>query len=154
MVRAMVDIALVYDPVRRGCDVVFNGTDFALDTTPASAMLMSVCADRRAKPDDVLPSPVDDWANPSSFTARRGYPGDALDPNGALVGSRMWLLGRSLADEQTRQDAENYLAEACAWLESVRNLAVQITVRWVAPQFLGYQVIAGKTVVQLRKALG
>lgn len=149
----MVDIALAYDPVRRGCDVVFNGTDFALDATPASAMLMSVCADRRAKPDDSLPSPVDDWATPNSFTARRGYPGDALDPAGALTGSRMWLLERRLADEQTRVDAENYLAEACGWLETVRNLAVQITVRWVAPQILGFRVVAGNTALQLRKAL-
>jgi phage gp46-like protein len=153
MVRAMVDIALTYDPVRRGCDVVFNGTDFALDATPASAMLMSVCADRRAKPDDALPSPVDDWAHPNSFTARRGYPGDALDPAGGKVGSRMWLLQRRLEDEQTRTDAENYLLEACSWLESVRNLAVQITVRWIAPQFLGYRVRAGKTVLQLTRAI-
>jgi phage gp46-like protein len=148
----MVDIALAYDPVRRGCDVVFNGTDFALDATPASAMLMSICVNRRANADDVLPWPVDDWANPNSFTARGGYPGDALDPNGQLTGSRMYLLGRALEDEETRQAAENYLAEACAWLESKRNLAVQITVRWVARQMLGFKVLAGKTMVQLQRA--
>ncbi len=72
------DIALAYNPANRRSDVVFTGTDFALDATPASAMLMSVCANRRAKPDDVVPVVVTDWARPQSFTARGGYAGDAL----------------------------------------------------------------------------
>ncbi len=148
----MVDISLAYNPTLRCCDVVFNGTDFALDTTPASAMLFSILADRRAKPDDVLPTPVPDWKEPASFTARGGYPGDALSPTGTLTGSRMWLLTRRLADEQTRVDAENYIAEAVQWLEDVRGLALQLMVRYVAPEILGYRLRAGDTTISLQQA--
>ncbi len=148
------DIALAYNPATRCCDVVYSGRDFALDATPASAMLMSICANRRAKPDDVVPTTVTDWATPESFTARGGYPGDALDPTGALVGSRLWLVQRALATEETLQDVQNYLAECLEWLESVRGMAVQIKVRWLAPQLLAFRARAGNTVLQLQKALG
>ena len=147
------DIALAYNQTNRCCDVVFTGTDFGLDYTPASAMLMSVCANRRAKPDDVVPTVVTNWATPQSFTARGGYPGDALDPTGALIGSRLWLVQRALADQQTLTDVQNYLAESLAWLESIRGFAVQIAVRWVAPQILRFRARAGNTVLQLQKAV-
>jgi phage gp46-like protein len=159
----VVDVALAYDPARKCCDVVFNGRDFALDATPASAMLFSICARRRARPDDVVPVQVPDWANPASFNARGGWVGDALDPSGNLVGSRMWLLGRALLgdganpndiSDRTRVDAENYLAECLEWLETVRGLAVQIVVRVLRPNFLGYRVRAGATTIEIAKALG
>ena len=149
---AHVDFALAYDPNRRCADVVFNGTDFALDTTPGSAMLMSVLARRRANPDDTLPVPVADWANPDSFNPRGGWPGDALDPTGQLVGSRLWLLERADNSERTRVDTENYVAEAVDWLNTVRGLAVAVAARWVdqAAGILGYRVRAGATVLQLK----
>ncbi|OYV32827.1 MAG: hypothetical protein B7Z80_25785 [Rhodospirillales bacterium 20-64-7] len=147
------DIALAYNPDWKCCDVVFNGTDFALDPTPASAMLMSILAKRRAAPDDVLPTPMTDWANPASLNARGGYPGDALDTAGQLTGSRTWLLARRLADEQTRQDCENYVAEGLAWLESIRGYALSLLVRYVAPGILGYRARAGNTTVQLQLAV-
>lgn len=148
-----IDVQLVYDPALRCCDVVFNGTDFALDTTPASAMLMTLLAKRRANPDDKLPATVPNWHAPNQFNARGGYPGDALDPTGALNGSRMWLFSRRLADEETFADVQNCLAEDMAWLETVRGLALQITVEWIAAQILGYRVRAGSTTVSLKLAL-
>jgi phage gp46-like protein len=148
------DIALAYNPAIRGCDVVFNGTDFALDSTPASAMLFSLLANRRAAPDDKVSTQVTTPLAPQSFTARGGYPGDALDQTGQLAGSRLWLLQRALADEQTRIDAQNYVAEALSWLETVRGQAVQIAVRWFAPDILAYRAIAGATTLQLKQAVG
>ena len=148
------DIALAYNRTTRCCDVVFNGTDFALDATPASAMLFSVTANRRAKPDDVVPTVVTDRANPQSFTARGGCPCDALDPAGALTGSRIWLYQRALADEKTLTGVQNALVEAVQWLETVRGFALQVTVRWIAPQILGFRIRAGNTVLQLKKAFG
>ena len=147
------DVALRYDPVMRRCDVVFDGRDFAIDATPASAMLFSIFADRRALPDDVLPDTVPDYTAPSSFLARRGWCGDFLDALGRLAGSRFWLLRRAKATETTRRSAEVYFAEALGWLETERNLAVQITVRWVRPEILGILARAGKTSLSLERAL-
>ncbi len=146
------DIALAYNPALKCCDVVFNGTDFALDTTPASAMLFSLLARRRAKPDDVVPSPVRDWAHPHSLNARGGWAGDALDKNGQLSGSLLWLYERALASEETRNGVEAAVAEAVGWLETIRGLALQISVGYVKPQILGYRVRAGNTAVALSMA--
>lgn len=147
------DIALAYNPATKSCDVVFNGTDFALDATPASAMLFSILAKRRAGPDDALPTPMADWANPSSLNARGGWCGDALDTTGQLVGSRTWLLSRRKADEATRLDCETYLAQGLAWLESARGYAIQLVVRYVAPGILGYRARAANTTVALELAV-
>jgi phage gp46-like protein len=150
------DIALQYNPALRCCDIALNaaGTDFAVDNTPASAMLMSLLADRRAQAGDVLPVLVPDWSEPVSLTARRGYPGDALDATGQLTGSRLWLYDRALADEETRQGVEQAVAQAVQWLETVRGFALTVLVRWVAPQILGYRVQAGNTVVELSQSVG
>jgi phage gp46-like protein len=157
MASPIVDIQLAYDPVNRRCDVVFNGRDFALDATPASAMVMSLFADRRAAPDDNIADAVPDWANPSSLVARRGWCGDFLSAAGGLVGSRLWLLGRRKTSEVTRQDAARYAAEAVAWLETARNLTAQVAADYIA-QFatptLGIRVRVGNTQVTLRRAMG
>ncbi len=71
-----------------------------------------------------------------------------------MIGSRLWLLQRALADEQTLNDAQNYVAECVGWLESVRGMAVQIAVRWFAPGMFSFRVRAGNTVLQLQKAFG
>jgi phage gp46-like protein len=147
------DVALQYDPVTGCCDVAFDGRDFALDDTPASAMLFSILADRRARPDDVLPDTVPDYTAPSTLMARRGSPTDCLDPNGNFTGSRFWLFSRAKATEQTRQGIETAVAESVEWLETVRNLAVQVTVRWVKPGWAGIRVRAGKTTLSLVRAL-
>jgi len=150
------DIALIYNPALRCCDIGLNaaGTDFAVDNTPASAMLMSLLAQRRAQPGDVLPVDVPDWSDPVSLTARRGYPGDALDPTGQLTGSRLWLYDRALADEETRQGVESAVAQAVQWLETIRGLALTVKVRWAAPQIIGCRVQAGKTTVELTQSVG
>ncbi len=149
----LVDAALIYDPTLRALDAVFTGTDFGLDETPASVLLGSLLVDRRAHPDDTWPAPVPDWANPSSFNARRGWVGDALDPSGRLVGSRLWELDRRDNSEQTRSDCQDYLVEALTPLETVRGYAIQINVAWEKPQILGYSVTVGATTIQLKKAL-
>ncbi|MDA8049957.1 MAG: phage GP46 family protein [Rhodospirillales bacterium] len=151
------DIALLYDPVQRRCDVAFAGKDFVLDQTPASAMLMSLFADRRAHPDDEVPAGANLWSAPPSFVTRRGWCGDGLDPQGRFVGSRLWLLARRKESERTRQDAEGYVAEALDWLNTERNLAVQVTVRWQVPGpsgMLSIRVRAGETTLALQQAVG
>lgn len=147
------DAALTYDPAQGGVDAVFTGTDFAIDTTPASVLLHSLIVERRAHPDDAWPAPVPDWSNPATLTARRGWVGDMLDAFGRRVGSRLWELDRRLADEQTRADCQNYLVEALGPLEQSRGYAVKVQVGRFEGQRLPYSVTAGATIIQITKAL-
>lgn len=144
-----VDIQVAYDPDTHELDVVFNGTDFALDETPGSVLLLSLLTDRRAHPDDTWPVAVPDWANPSSFTARRGAVTDSLDPMGYLAGSRMWELHRRLMDAQTPNDAQDYIVESVQPLETLRGYALQVEVKEVTQTILGYRVRCGSTTVQI-----
>ncbi|MGH7113986.1 MAG: phage GP46 family protein [Stellaceae bacterium] len=152
----MPDIALAYDQVNRRCDVQFAGRDFVLDQTTASAMLFSLFTARRARPDDRVPDAAAEWSAPPSFVARGGWCGDCLDGAARLVGSRMWLLAREKESERTREQAESYVAEALDWLNVERNLAVQVTVRWLdAPAgTLAIRARTGETTVQLNRSVG
>lgn len=147
------DAALTYDLAQDGLDAVFNGADFAIDTTPASVLLHSLMVQRRAHPDDVWPAPVPDWSHPDTLSARGGWVGDMLDELGRRVGSRLWELDRRLANEQTRADCQDYLVEALAPLEQTRGYAIKIAATWSAPQTLSASVTAGSTTIQLKKAL-
>jgi phage gp46-like protein len=148
-----VDIQVAYDPTRKGCDVVFNGTDFALDTTNVSAVLLSIFTDRRARPDDVLPDAVSDFADPQSFIARRGWCGDALDAQGRLGGSRSWLNSRAKEIEATRQAEETYLVEALQWIEDQRGAALQVKVRLPGKRILAFRIRVGKSTIMLNRTL-
>jgi phage gp46-like protein len=145
----VLDIALVWDPTREGCDLVWNGGDFALDTTPVTNMLMALGCDRRARPTDVLPEPGAGWSVPAPgqpvplVDLRRGWAGDALDAQGLRTGSRLWLLVRAKQTEQTRKLAEGAAAEALAQVQAMLGTPVQLAVRWVAPGMLGIRAISG-----------
>lgn len=148
------DFALVYDPVNRRADYQFNGTDFVFDSTPASAMVFSLFVNRRARPDDPLPAVVADWTAPSTLRARGGWCGDFLSALNGLVGSRLWLLVRRKATEQTRADAAQYAAEGLAWLETVRGYAVDVAAFWVknvGTPTLGLRCRAGRTTISVTR---
>jgi phage gp46-like protein len=74
-------------------------------TAPVSdlqtAVMLSLFTDRQARLDDVIPD--------GSMDARGWWGG----PN---IGSRLWLLERAKATEATRQQAQDYIAEALQWL--------------------------------------
>jgi phage gp46-like protein len=151
------DIALAYDPARRGCDLVWNGGDFALDTTPVTNMLMALGCDRRAHPTDTLPENGAAWAGaPDAPLAdlRRGWVGDALDAQGRRTGSRLWLLARARATEQTRKFAESAAAEALSSIQSMVGVSIQLLVRWIGPNMLGLRASAGDAVVNVTQAVG
>jgi phage gp46-like protein len=148
-----VDIQVAYNPAIKGCDVVFNGTDFALDTTNVSAVLLSIFTDRRARPDDVLPDAVSDFADPQSFIAQRGWCGDGLDAQGRLAGSRSWLNSRAKETEATRQAEETYLAESLQWIEDQRGAALQLTVRLPGKGILAFRIRVGKSTIMLNRTL-
>lgn len=132
-------IALDYDRPSRRCDLAFDGWDLALDTTALTPVLISLGCDRRAHPDDTIPDAVTNDYRPSRLNARRGWPGDGLDPDGRLIGSRWWLNLRRKQTEDTRRQHEDATAEALGWLP----LPVTISVRWVARGILGTLVQVG-----------
>jgi phage gp46-like protein len=148
---ATIDTALAYDPARRRCDLVFDGTDFGLDDTPVTPVLTAVGLDRRAHLDDELPDTTPDSYAPATLNRRRGWPGDCLDPTGSLSGSRMWLLVRRKQTEQTRLDAEGYLREPLEPLANARGWPISVTVRWIAAGILGWRAVVGQLTVAINQ---
>ena len=149
-----IDRALAYDPAKRRCERVFDGSDCTLDASVLTPLLLAVGLDRRARDDDELPDTVTDDMAPFRLDAKRGWCGDWLDPRGQLTGSRMWLLSRLKADEETRELAEDALQEAVTPLSDARGLPVSIAVRWVAAQVLGWRIQAGPVTLGLNPPVG
>lgn len=144
------DLALRFDADRRVCVPVFRGRDLALDTTPATALLISIGSDRRAAPDDTLPTQPGDRDAPAGLRERGGYPGDAFGPG--RIGSRLWLLVRAKDTEQTRARIEQYGREACAWLEA-RGFAVTATAERLRKGVVKLTVRAGDASISVQRAL-
>lgn len=151
----VLDAALQWDQTRQCCDMVWQGGDFALDQTPVTNMIMALGCDRRANPTDTLPEPGAGWATPAPgqptplVDLRRGWPGDGLDAQGRRTGSRLWLLVRAKQTEQTRMLGEGAASEALALVQTMLNITIQLTVRWVRPGILGIRAAAGAAVVSI-----
>ncbi|GGG31052.1 hypothetical protein GCM10010964_18750 [Caldovatus sediminis] len=142
------DLMLRHDPAARRCDLVVQDGDLALDRTAATAMLVSLGSDGRARADDALPdepsaTPAADAAEPAALAPRRGWCGDALDRRGRRIGCRLWLLERAKGGEQTRRRAEAYAAEGLDWLRAERGLALALAVDWARPGLLAITARAG-----------
>ncbi len=148
------DIALVYDPMARHCDLVFNGVDFVLDATPITPMLVGLGTDRRANSDDELPASGGAFATPTTLSARRGTVLDACDPNGDFMGSRLWLLINAKHTEETRQRAEDYAAEPLERLEAELSVAITLDVRWTARNLLRLKASAGASTLTIPVGTG
>lgn len=128
------DIALAFDPSARVFDVRLGSDgDLALDLTPLTAMLVSLGVDRRADPDDELPSGRDGTLNAASpsFNERRGFSGDACARDGARTGSRLWLLDRAKQTEITRMAAEDWSREALGWAAALHGRPASIAASWI-----------------------
>ena len=110
------DLALAFDGAAFAADLVIADGDLVTEDTPAAPILVSLGSDRRAAPDDVLPTGVSPLNQPTTWSERRGWWGDALDRRSRRIGSRLWLLDREKATEQVRLRAQAYVAEALAWM--------------------------------------
>ncbi len=150
---ALCDLKLVYDPVIRRCDYAFNGTDIELDFTPVTPVLIALGCERRARPDDELPDAAGDFYAPSQINPRKGWPGDAFDPKGWQVGSRLWLLQRRKQDEITRRLGETATGEALESFAAEHQLAVSVLVRWVQRNFLGIKVTVANATIDLTQPI-
>jgi phage gp46-like protein len=139
------DVALQFDAATRSTDVALGADgDLAIDLTPATALLVSIGVDRRAEPDDELPSGRDALLNAASpsFSRRRGFPGDATAP-GPRTGSRLWLLDREKQTEITRQRAEDYGLEATQWTGLEPDGPALVAADWPRKGVLGLLVKLG-----------
>jgi len=147
------DLALVYDPDGRCCDLAIGADgDLVVDVTSITPVLISIGLDRRAALDDPLPAGRTVFLAPASFSERRGWPGDALDPAGERIGSRLWLLDRAKANDTTLQLFTMWLEEALAWAEPETGEPPEIEVQWAARQTLTYRVLVADDGVELRRA--
>jgi phage gp46-like protein len=79
----------------------------ATDRDLETAAILSLFTDASAREDDVIPDLTDD---------HRGWWGNWESPEALELGSRLWLLSREKSTEETRRRAEEYAAEALAWL--------------------------------------
>ncbi|SIP96377.1 phage GP46 family protein [Bosea sp. TND4EK4] len=145
---AFLDAALVYDPPTRRADLALGADgDLLLDETPVTPMLISLGTDRRAEPDDELPSGIDALNAPSSFVARRGWAGDALDPLGRKIGCRLWLLDRAKQTETTRRFCAFWAEEALAWSQEEIGRPAEVSAEWLRKGLLALRcMIDGSTV--------
>lgn len=152
------DLALRYDVAARRFDLVIEGGDLVLDTTPATAMVVSLGTDGFARADDVLPSAPsavpEDPAAPSELSPRRGWVGDALDARGRRIGCRLWLLDRAKHSEETRRRAERMSIEALDWLATTRGAEIGVSADWLRQGMLGLVARAASAQVTLRRAIG
>lgn len=152
---AFLDIALVFDPETRRADLALGEDgDLLFDETPLTPMLISLGTDRRAEPDDELPSGIDALNAQTSFVSRRGWAGDALDPFGRRIGSRLWLLDRAKATELTRRFCEIWAAESLAWVLEETGEAATVTATWLRRSVLGLTCRVGETTLETAQRTG
>jgi phage gp46-like protein len=105
----LADLALTWDEQQGAADLALIDNDLASDRGLETAVLLSLFTDRRAQPDDQPPS-----GDPND---RRGWWADELAAvEGDRIGSRLWLLDRSVNSNETARRAEEYVREALAWM--------------------------------------
>ena len=92
-----------------GADAAVEGHDLALEDGLATAVILSLFLDARARADDALPD---------GGTDRRGFWADTVPPAAERdrTGSRLWLLSREKTLPEVLRRAHDYAAEALRWL--------------------------------------
>ncbi len=147
------DNALAFDPATLQCDLVFDGTDLAIDTTPMTPLLIAAGCSRRARPDDTLPSGTTKIYDPNSLMARQGWAGDAFDQAGQLVGCRFWLTDGLKDVTASYRLAADTLTEGTAFFEGI-GYAVGVKTGRIRRGVLGAIVAVEGSEVEVRAALG
>jgi len=119
----MTDIALQW--LGSHGDLAMGSADLVTDDGLDTAVLLSLCLDRRAADDDGIALDADP----------RGWWGDSYaDVPGDRIGSRLWLLQREKQLPSVAARAQSYGAEALQWLvdDGVAS-SVDVQASWTAP---------------------
>lgn len=92
-----------------GADATVEGHDLVFEDGMATAVILSLFLDARARADDALPD---------GGTDRRGFWADTVAPavERDRTGSRLWLLSREKTLPEVLRRAHDYAAEALRWL--------------------------------------
>lgn len=98
----MIDLAVAWGATNLRLDWLFDGDDLVTTDTLQTAVIVSLLTDRLANADDEIPDGGNDRR---SWWADLPLPPANAPPAGDLIGSRLWLLSRRKAVEQTRLDA-------------------------------------------------
>ncbi|ECI5214702.1 hypothetical protein DUQ17_22395 [Salmonella enterica subsp. diarizonae] len=101
----MTDLAITWMNGRG--DISQDGIDMLTDDSLTTDVTISLFTDRRALDSDALPDGSDD---------RRGWWGDSFRDR--PIGSRLWLLSREKATQETLERADAYAKEALEWLKT------------------------------------
>lgn len=116
----MSDIKTVWDAEHLVGDFVYNHGSLETGDDLATAILLSLFTDRRAKPDDEIPDGSDD---------PRGWWGDENED--VPIGSRLWLLSREKQTQETLNRANTYVAESLQWLiDDCVILKLEKNIQW------------------------
>lgn len=150
-------MAMAYNTTSRKADVVFDGTRFVIDRTAATPLIISLGTEGRALPDDILPEAVDlddvyAGAATSRPNPRRGWVGDALDPDGRRIGCRMWLLADEHQTADTRLRAVGYSQAGIDWM-ATRGVTPLADASWTQPGVLAVLANAGGIALKLPVSL-
>lgn len=131
----MADITTIWDVANGRGDWVMAGPSLQSGDDLETAVLISLFTDRVAEPSDVIPDGSGD---------RRGWWADEGAPS--PIGSRLWLLDRVGARADVPGLAEQYIAEALAWLtdDGVAS-QVQVACAFVSPTMLGAVIVILRT---------
>lgn len=129
----MSDLALRWNSTDLTADIAVEANDVARDEGLETAVLLSLFLDRRAEERDPLPDEQTDW---------RGWWADALPVvDGDRIGSRLWLLARAKQTTETLSRAQEYAAEALAWLtEDLVAEKVEVSASYPRGGMLGLTV--------------
>lgn len=122
----MSDIRTTWQADTLAADWLLTGGRLETDRDIETAVVISLMTDRLAADDDVLPDFSGD---------RRGWWGD-LDARALYgvgeIGSRLWLLRRAKATDQTPALVESYIREALDWLLDLKvAAAIEVETFWI-----------------------
>jgi phage gp46-like protein len=128
------DAAIAFDGKLMAGDLALDGAALATDGGLATAVVVSLFSDRRARADDALPDSAD--GDP------RGWWGDLVPPvEGDRIGSRLWLLAREKQLPAVVARAKEYTEEALAWLiEDGIASRVEVSAEISRPGVLGLAI--------------
>ena len=120
--RGARDVRLTWSLPDGDADLSLIDSDVAGDRGLRTAVLLSLFTDRRAEADDVPPS--------GDARDRRGWWADQFaELEGDRMGSRLWLLDRSVRNNETVLRADEYVREALAWMLDDRVVAsIDVTI--------------------------